>query len=371
MSSNVFSTWTSDKTGTEEEGIKQERFIAKPDRLLTIPDSIVSLQVQCPDQVATETDLFAVFLSGDFRMQIVKISLTPSRTAILESGNFFHKDDTQSVESAGATAKAKADYLKLFFVNKNAQWNTRPLPVDKFNIGAPDLFYNLATSNPDDIYYECTIALALNTPTFKDKWVLVVGTGTKRYSDDQEYAGKIIGQVLADNRYRLISGGWPGVDEAVSMSYVQRLQSQQIAVEDQLLQLITQDIKPQHTNGIIERVKNQDWQNAVLKKAFVVIMIGGEGRNYDTFIKANEAAIPVLPISFTKGDAAKAYSFLKDSKSPVVVTANPAIRLNAICINVPVCDGTVADNNCHVLPLSTVFQIPPPTPSPNGSPVAA
>jgi predicted Rossmann-fold nucleotide-binding protein len=58
------------------------------------------------------------------------------------------------------------------------------------------------------------------------RWVLVVGTGIPRELKASEHlAARAIGKSLAQYQYGLISGGWPGVDEIVTKSYIDELRS--------------------------------------------------------------------------------------------------------------------------------------------------
>lgn len=151
-----------------------------------------------------------------------------------------------------------------------------------------------------------------NSGNFKQKWILVVGTGRDRLSQPEWMMSSASARELAKSGYGIITGGWPGVDAVTAEAYAGQLAEDQVPDEEYLIQVLLEKQELVYPGGLIKRVANETlWYETVLAKAYAVIMIGGKGGTFISYEKAEEANVPVIPISATGGDAAKAYTELE------------------------------------------------------------
>ncbi|PSL27673.1 caspase family protein [Chitinophaga ginsengisoli] len=154
-----------------------------------------------------------------------------------------------------------------------------------------------------------------NTHTFKQKWVVIVGSGKSRLSQPEWMMSRALARELARSGYGIITGGWPGVDAVAAEAYAGQLEEDKIIDDGYLVQVVLEDQVPAYPGGLIERVANETQSyEETLEKAYAVIMIGGIGGTYVSYMKAEAAGIPVIPIASTGGDAAKAYGLIKQHK---------------------------------------------------------
>jgi predicted Rossmann-fold nucleotide-binding protein len=141
------------------------------------------------------------------------------------------------------------------------------------------------------------------------RWVLVAGTGIpSTLTNAETIAATAIGKLLANYHYGLISGGWEGIDEIVTRSYLQQLKSNGQPTNGFLIQVVSESRKLSIAEGHIVRVPEtaREWQEA-LKYADAIIIIGGRGGTYVTWLGAMHDGMPRFPIASTSGDAETAF----------------------------------------------------------------
>jgi predicted Rossmann-fold nucleotide-binding protein len=140
-------------------------------------------------------------------------------------------------------------------------------------------------------------------------WVLVAGTGTPRaFSPELEALSRSLGQALMTQRCGLVTGGWPGVDEWVARSFSESAQQSNMALEDALIQVIVKDQEPAFTAGQLVFVdRGYDEWNEPVRRAGVVLLLGGVGGVAETGEVALRVKRPVLPIADSGGDAKDFY----------------------------------------------------------------
>lgn len=162
---------------------------------------------------------------------------------------------------------------------------------------------------------------AVDVPHAVRRWVLVAGTGllvgTPRNAIRM---ARSVGRWLARYQYGLVSGGWHGVDYAVTEAFVTELGTQSLAVDDYLIQVLPQH-EPLHIEaGRVVRtpVGEREWLEPQ-KYADAVILIGGLGGTYYTWIGALHDGLPRFPLGGTGGDARRAYRETLDLWSLVPV----------------------------------------------------
>lgn len=137
------------------------------------------------------------------------------------------------------------------------------------------------------------------------RWVLVVGTGIpSELKSSEQLAAKAIGKFLGQYQYGLISGGWPGVDEIVTKSYIDQLHAKFLNPADYLIQVITEDRQILFNEGHVIRVPRnaREWLEAQ-KFADAIIFIGGRGGTYVSWLGALHDGMPRFPLGSTSGDA--------------------------------------------------------------------
>ena len=135
--------------------------------------------------------------------------------------------------------------------------------------------------------------------------MLVVGTGIPSDLDASEHlAARAIGKALAQYQYGLITGGWPGVDEIVTNSYLEELSSKNLNLANYLIQVVAEERQVHFEKGHIVRVpqNTREWLEPQ-KFADAIIFVGGRGGTYVTWLGALHGGMPRFPLGGTSGDA--------------------------------------------------------------------
>ena len=141
------------------------------------------------------------------------------------------------------------------------------------------------------------------------RWVLVVGTGIPWcLSCSERLAASAIGKSLAQYQYGLITGGWPGVDEIVTKSYISHMKSRNLSLSEYLIQVVSEERRVLFEEGHIVRVpqNTREWLDAQ-KFADAIIFVGGRGGTYVTWLGALYGGMPRFPLGGTPGDASTAF----------------------------------------------------------------
>lgn len=145
------------------------------------------------------------------------------------------------------------------------------------------------------------------------KRVLVVGTGNTQIDGVEKVAAEAIGEALASAGYRLISGGWPGVDQVVTESFRAVMERLGLRSYDRIVQVLKKGRLPTHTSGRIERVGSDSEEFArSIDLADAIVLIGGRGGTYQMYQRARTARKPVFALAATDGDAKRAYFDMQD-----------------------------------------------------------
>jgi hypothetical protein len=105
-----------------------------------------------------------------------------------------------------------------------------------------------------------------------------------------------------------VTGGWPGVDEWVARGFAEKATSLDLALEDALIQVVVKNDEPAFTAGQLVFVSKGDdeWYEPI-RRANVVLLLGGVGGTWETAECAARTNTPVLPLADTGGDAKKYY----------------------------------------------------------------
>lgn len=146
-------------------------------------------------------------------------------------------------------------------------------------------------------------------PLASKRWVMVAGTGLVHGTPIEDVnAAKAIGSELARNRYGLITGGWPGVDYIATESFINQIINAGLNPNDHLIQVISEGRSADHDVGKIVRTSYgpNEWLEPQ-KYADAVVIIGGRGGTYKTWLGAVHDGIPRFPIGGTQGDSVLAF----------------------------------------------------------------
>lgn len=140
-------------------------------------------------------------------------------------------------------------------------------------------------------------------------WVLVAGTGTPRaFTPELEAVSRSLGEGLMARRCGLVTGGWPGVDEWVARGFSEAASRFKVPLEDVLVQVVVKDEEPAFPAGQLVFVnRGDDEWNEPVRRARVVLLLGGVGGTWSTGEAALEMNRPVLPVADTGGDAKRFY----------------------------------------------------------------
>ena len=141
-------------------------------------------------------------------------------------------------------------------------------------------------------------------------WALVAGTGrSELISQSAALAAEEIGAALARADLGIVTGGWPGVDHIVARTFSEELASRGISAEHRLVQVIREDRPVEINIGKVvrTRVGPSEWMDPQ-SYADSVILIGGLGGTYGSFLGALHKGLPRFPIAGTGGDAAIAFN---------------------------------------------------------------
>ena len=142
-----------------------------------------------------------------------------------------------------------------------------------------------------------------------DAWVLVAGTGLRSgVPHDVCLAAEAVGAALARFGCGLVTGGWPGVDYIVSEAFASVERQKGIRLEHRLVQVVRSDRTIEFPGGRVvnaspgplEWLEPQSYCDAI-------VLIGGIGGTYGTFLSALHKGLPRFPLGGTGGDAATAF----------------------------------------------------------------
>jgi hypothetical protein len=141
--------------------------------------------------------------------------------------------------------------------------------------------------------------------------ILVVGTGDYRLDEAEQWVADYLGRALARAGYRLVGGGWPGVDHVTARAYANELDRMEIPIEKRFTNVVGPRATPDFRRGAVLNV--EDYTGTVIEMASAVVAIGGHGATYQICRAALAANKPVFPIAGTRGDAMRV--FLETSSS--------------------------------------------------------
>ena len=140
------------------------------------------------------------------------------------------------------------------------------------------------------------------------RWVLVAGTGLEHGTPQEDIiAAQMIGEKLAKYGYGLVTGGWHGVDYKATESFLKNLK-QSDNPKDFLIQVVPENTHPGHNKGNIVKIPagGREWLEPQ-KYAEAIILIGGRGGTYRTWLGALHDGLPRFPLGGIQGDSERAF----------------------------------------------------------------
>jgi hypothetical protein len=133
--------------------------------------------------------------------------------------------------------------------------------------------------------------------------VLVVGTGSYGLPRSVQFAAEQVGGAVAKASASLITGGWAGVDHVAARSFSEALARNKKPPVGELLQIVEGKQAADFKGGKVEQVGLNEGIAECVKRADLVILIGGAGGTWLAFQRALEMNKLVLPFLNTGTDA--------------------------------------------------------------------
>ena len=227
----------------------------------------------------------------------------------------------------GEIKKALSALLKLKYSEQEII-NQLTLLASKFNLVTSQHQLGLISNN--DFFFEfarisqAIIALLervegekINQGSEIKLSVLVAGTGSDGLSDQENWLSEELGKMLGNNHFKLISGGWKGVDKIVSEFFSKVIVSKhKQRLSKHLTQIVPKGVNPVFLGGDVYYIEPgiNEWIRS-LNIADVVITIGGityeedneRGGTYQTYHYALQERVPVFPIYGSGGDSVEIF----------------------------------------------------------------
>ncbi|MDZ8188054.1 MAG: TIR domain-containing protein [Nostoc sp. ChiSLP02] len=140
------------------------------------------------------------------------------------------------------------------------------------------------------------------------KSILVAGTGSFNIPNEVNWCAQKLGEKIAESNYNLITGGWEGVDYVVADNFAQKIAQKNLRLTEKLTHIVPQGKQPVFKGGNVEYTEPgiNEWLGC-LRHSDLVILVGGAGGTYETYLCAKQEKIPVVPIVCTNGDAKKVF----------------------------------------------------------------
>jgi predicted Rossmann-fold nucleotide-binding protein len=181
--------------------------------------------------------------------------------------------------------------------------------IDNFILFIADKLSIDPAKNFDIFIEQLTSAIKNDAAKMRNKKsILVAGTGNYQLPVEVYLTAKKLGEKIAEYDYNLITGGWQGVDYLVSESFANQLAQKNIPLSQKLTQIVLHGTQPMFRGGTVQYTEPgiNEWLKC-LQKSDLVILLGGLGGIYETYLYAKQEKIPVIPIVCTSGDGKKVF----------------------------------------------------------------
>lgn len=229
-----------------------------------------------------------------------------SKENIFEYVSYWRQQKQKMEELIDSTIDAQNDDSLISMALKIMEISDK---VDDFIVYIKDKLSINPFENYDGFMKMLTDNIRKDALKLKDtKSILIAGLGSINLPEEIYWISKYLGQRLAEENYNLIAGGWDGVDYVVCEEYAKVLSENKISLSSKLTQIVPENVYPKFRGGNVVQVKSgiEEWL-AGLKRADVVVLVGGSGGTYETYQYALQEAVPVVPIVCTNGDAKRVF----------------------------------------------------------------
>ena len=141
-------------------------------------------------------------------------------------------------------------------------------------------------------------------------WILTAGTGLiDGVLEPVRVTAAAVGHAIARAGCGLVTGGWDGVDYITGEAFVLAERSKGGRIEDRFVQVVTEDRDglPLQAGRVVRTKRGPlEWLEPQ-SYAHAVVLIGGIGGTYGTFLSALHKGLPRFPLGGTGGDATRAF----------------------------------------------------------------
>ncbi len=216
--------------------------------------------------------------------------------------NYWRTQQAKIEQMIQTTLNVEDDFAMLNIANKIVEIAKG---IDDFLFFVSDKLSINPETNFDGFINGITTSIHKDNECQKsNKSVLVAGTGAFNLPPEVLWCTTHLGKQLAQQNYKLITGGWQGVDYVISDEFSKEVYAHKQKLSEKLIQIVPNGQQPEFKGGTIKYVEAgaKEWLES-LKLADVVILIGGQGGTYETYTYAKQENIPVIPIVCTNGDA--------------------------------------------------------------------
>ncbi len=296
-------------------GRETTQFAIPPDYCLHVQDPSVRFHVRVRPFLSPALDLIGVWFNADLSFAVTPGYAVdeegPEIVKYFDSEYFFPNLGTEAGVSENVTTPKKANYFKLFVVNRNFPSNAETDQYQSFAGTETDgAYYRLLTASEMDIHQSWTFGIEDSWPLpAKDKWILLAGTGEEKLPESTRWMAEALGIELAKEGYGLMVGGWPGVDEVGAKAFASQLAAMGISDRERLRQVIETSQAVRYAVGELERLPSpwlsftNSWYDEAVKRADALIIIGGNAGTERLRKAAAKAGKPIFPLPATGGVA--------------------------------------------------------------------
>ncbi|MDZ8029067.1 MAG: TIR domain-containing protein [Nostoc sp. DedQUE01] len=181
--------------------------------------------------------------------------------------------------------------------------------IDEFMFFISDKLSIDPSQNFDGFINQLTDAIRDDAVRLRSKKsILVAGTGNFQIPDQVNWCAQKLGEKIAEYNYNLITGGWEGVDYVVADKFAEKIAQKNLRLTDKLTHVVPRGKQPVFKGGKVEYTETgiNEWLDC-LRHSDLVILVGGVGGTYETYLYAKQEKISVIPIVCTNGDAKKVF----------------------------------------------------------------
>lgn len=345
------------------DGGETAQFAITPDYCLHVPNPSVRFHVRIHPLLSSELDFIGVWLNADFALAITPGYAVDAEgreiVRYFDSEYFFRNLDGGSGGPEGIAISKKANYFKLFVVNRNFPSKANMGQYRSFaGTETHSAFYRLLTAHEMDIHEGLTFALSdASARPFNGKWVLLAGTGDRELPEAEQWMAEALGVELAKQGYGLMLGGWPGVDEHTATAFARHLEAAGIPDQERLRQVLEANQIVRYALGQLQRLSStwvafsKAWYKEVAKLADALVVVGGKSGTERIVKAAQDVGLPVFPLPGSGGAARRAFDAMAvNTGNPSPVSEAMAAKITTQAAAVGIARVTIQALDATLLP---------------------